>query len=383
MSILAYVGLPGHGKSYSVTENVILPALLAGRVVYTNIPLNHELLKDHCLSNGAPDPVIYQISLDDLESEPEKVLDFEGGSVIVLDEVWQLFPAGMRANNCPEPLKEFLAKHRHKVGDNGLSQEIVLVTQDLAQIAAFARQLVEETYISNKLTAFGSSKKYRIDIYQRAVTGNPPKKPLRQIFGQFKKQVYQFYSSHTQSSTGHAGNEVKPDSRGNVFKSSLIKWGLPFAFGMVALGVFGVQSAFSSIFGKEPEIIESTETFHTVDVKTSQQQNDPLFNPNATASEPITSSVVEVKEVIPDPPKLSDNWRLAGFVEGINSDTGLFTRKAFLTSDLADRYIDATEFCERDEQTLEMVCILDNEIITSYSGRVRSIASTNIRPGEM
>jgi len=43
MSILAYTGLPGHGKSYGVVENVILPALRMKRVVYTNIPLNDEL----------------------------------------------------------------------------------------------------------------------------------------------------------------------------------------------------------------------------------------------------------------------------------------------------------------------------------------------------
>ncbi|MCU7813401.1 MAG: hypothetical protein KZQ77_19520, partial [Candidatus Thiodiazotropha sp. (ex Notomyrtea botanica)] len=44
MAIVTYVGLPGSGKSYSVVEHVILPALKNNRTVCTNIPLNKEQL---------------------------------------------------------------------------------------------------------------------------------------------------------------------------------------------------------------------------------------------------------------------------------------------------------------------------------------------------
>ena len=38
MSIVGYSGLPGSGKSYGVVENVVIPALEAGRHIITNIP---------------------------------------------------------------------------------------------------------------------------------------------------------------------------------------------------------------------------------------------------------------------------------------------------------------------------------------------------------
>ena len=45
MSISAYTGLPGHGKSYGVVDNVIRPALEKKREIFTNIPMN----SDECL----------------------------------------------------------------------------------------------------------------------------------------------------------------------------------------------------------------------------------------------------------------------------------------------------------------------------------------------
>ena len=37
MAISAYVGLPGHGKSYEVVKSVIIPAIASGRRVVSNI----------------------------------------------------------------------------------------------------------------------------------------------------------------------------------------------------------------------------------------------------------------------------------------------------------------------------------------------------------
>ena len=45
MAISAYVGLKGYGKSHGVVEYVILSALKIKRVVFTNIPMNQNLLE--------------------------------------------------------------------------------------------------------------------------------------------------------------------------------------------------------------------------------------------------------------------------------------------------------------------------------------------------
>ncbi|MFU1923019.1 zonular occludens toxin domain-containing protein, partial [Klebsiella pneumoniae] len=44
MAIDAYVGKPGHGKSYGVVEHVIIPSLKQDRHVVTNIPLEVDML---------------------------------------------------------------------------------------------------------------------------------------------------------------------------------------------------------------------------------------------------------------------------------------------------------------------------------------------------
>jgi zona occludens toxin (predicted ATPase) len=225
MSILAYVGLPGSGKSYDVVANQILPALKQGRHVCTNIPLHADKIKEI-----TPNGTLTDFPTVKVQSTPEAIFEYcTPGTVLVLDEVWRLFPAGLKANNVPEPFRKLLAEHRHMVDEHGNSTQIVLVTQDLAQIAAFARQLVEQTVNHTKLTSIGAAKSYRIDIYAGAVTGTSPPKSqrIREIFGRYENKITDLYQSHTmsQSATG-AVNEKGADSRGNILKRPLIWIGL-------------------------------------------------------------------------------------------------------------------------------------------------------------
>ena len=230
MTITAYTGLPGSGKSYSVVENVIVPALKSKRTVFTNIPMNdQECLERYGLS-------VISFKTDDLKDNADWFETvFVPGSVFVLDEVWRLWPAGLKANNVREQDKSFLAEHRHIVGENGLSTEIVLVTQDLSQIAMFARVLVETTYRTVKLGKLGFDKSFRVDVFSGPVTGPKPSmsKRERELYGKYKKEVYSLYKSHTKSQTGDAGLEQRTDSRYVIWKS-------PMVWGMLAFLIFAV-----------------------------------------------------------------------------------------------------------------------------------------------
>lgn len=242
--ITAYVGLPGSGKSYGVTEQLIIPALKQGRPVWTNIPMNQA----ECLRQFNCCPV--QFDTDDIKDNPRWWFDvFEAGALLVIDECWTLWPAGLKANNAREEDKEFLFKHRHLTG-GGFATEIVLVTQDLAQIASFARAVVETTYRAKKLSEVGADNRFKILVYTGAVTGNlPPEKSLLQTLGPFKYQekIYSLYSSQTMGDG--QSSEKRTDSRVNILKSGNLKWygigfslGLYFiyyAMGQVALG-FGM-----------------------------------------------------------------------------------------------------------------------------------------------
>ncbi len=202
MAITAYTGLPGSGKSYGVFQNVIIPALNQGREVWTNIPFDEQKV----VEQFGYQPCRFDI--EDIKDNPNWFDEvFPPGAIIVIDEVWRLWSSGMKANQIPEGYKSFLAEHRHRVGLNGLSTEVVLVCQDLAQLAYFARTLVDTTFRSVKLDTVGAKNNFRIDIYQGAVTGpRPPEKLLlRKTFGSYKPEVYELYKSHTMSQPGESG----------------------------------------------------------------------------------------------------------------------------------------------------------------------------------
>jgi zona occludens toxin len=222
MTIAAYTGLPGHGKSYGVVENVIKSALEKKREVFTNIPMN----SDECLKRFGM--TVTQFKTDDIIENPNWWSEvFNPGAVIVIDELWRLWPSGLNAKNVRDEDKAFLAEHRHLVGENGQSTEVIFVTQDLSQIANFARSLVETTFRVTKLSKVGMDNRFRVDVYFGPVTGaSPPvSKRDREIHGKFKKETYALYKSHTKSVTGEAGNENRIDRRYNALGGFGIKLG--------------------------------------------------------------------------------------------------------------------------------------------------------------
>jgi zona occludens toxin len=220
MAISAYVGLQGHGKSHGVVEYVILPALKAKRIVFTNIPMNQDLLeKDFGIT-------VKQFDIDEIKNNESWFQDvFIAGAIFICDELWRLWPQGMRSTAANPKHLEFIAEHRHMVGADGKSSEIIFATQDLGLVASFARQLIETTYRVEKLVKIGSNKKFRVDIYFGCVTGSaPPKSKLdRQVYGRYKKDVFKYYISHTKSPDGVVGDETKTDNRSNALGGIMFK----------------------------------------------------------------------------------------------------------------------------------------------------------------
>ncbi len=223
MAITAYTGLPGSGKSYGVVERVVLASLDNGRRLITNLALKQNLLDKY------PDQVTL-ITLDDIEADEDFFSrDDIPGAIVVIDEVQLLWRSGTTVKSAPKKHLQFLTEHRHMVGSDGKSTDVVLITQDLSNVAAFARNLVETTFRYVKLTSIGQDKKYRVDVYSQAATGpNPPQRDrLRQLFGQYKPEVYQYYTSQTMNESDDHGEEVRIDSRVNVLNSPFFRLGLP------------------------------------------------------------------------------------------------------------------------------------------------------------
>ncbi|MBL4794775.1 MAG: hypothetical protein JKY24_04555 [Pseudomonadales bacterium] len=274
MTISAYTGLPGHGKSYGVVENVIKKALIDKREVFTNIPMN----RDVCLSRF--NMSVVQFDTQDIVDNPNWWSEvFIPGSIIVIDEIWRLWPSGLNAKNVRLEDKSFLAEHRHLVGTNGLSTEIVFVTQDLAQVANFARSLVETTFRVTKQSKLGLDNRYRVDVYYGPVTGpNPPiSKRDRELHGKFKKDTYQLYISHTKSIDGASGDESRTDKRFNVLGGMSVKLGLIAVTLCFFLAYSGMQKLRSS-YGNNDPALKQTNT--TVDVQSVviKSEHKPVFS---------------------------------------------------------------------------------------------------------
>lgn len=246
MSIIAYTGLPGSGKSYDVVANQILLALKAGRKVVTNIPLVMEELRQVVPEAG---DLVIDFPTVAVQSDPALVDDYvRPGYVVVLDEVWRLFPAGLKAHQVPEQFRKMIAEHRHMRDAKGNTLQIVLVTQNLAQIGKFARDQIETTYHHTNLsTTTGVSKAYRIDIYIGAVDGLKASAQSRErsIHGRFDPAIFKLYKSHTLSEEGAEGVNEKPmDTRNSMWRQPMIYVGLAFVVVALAWGIPTTRKAF-------------------------------------------------------------------------------------------------------------------------------------------
>jgi zona occludens toxin len=329
MSIVAYTGLPGSGKSYGVVENVIIPALKAGRHLIHNMPLEQDKL---C----AEYPAGTLTKLPEGCDAATAVSLCDAGAVVVLDEVWRYWPSGMKDHTIPEAQKEFFAMHRHKVAD-GFSMEIVLVTQDLSQVAMFCRSLVEQTFRSVKLTAIGSKNKFRIDVFEGPVTGaKPPQaRRIRQMYGRYDPAVYAFYKSHTLSQDGSAGTEEKADGRGNMLKGWRFKLSVLALIVAPLLAFAGYRSMMGFV-------------------------NKVQGKPSGSAVLPQNSPNGSPQPVPPPKPQPSKQWRYAGQIV-VNGFTYFI-----LQGEDFSRRISGSE-CRKDSGD-EWVCDLDGEIVTAWSG---------------
>lgn len=271
MTISAYVGLPGSGKSYSVMKYVVVPQLKKGRTVFSNIPMNAEWVE----KSGYQDQVI-PFDVQDIKDNDEWFQQvFKAGSVIVLDEAYHLWGAGLRVNKMVPGHKSFLAEHRHMVGENGIATEIIIVCQDLSQIGNFVRQLIETTYRSTKMSKAGMSNRFRFDVYHGPVTGvtPPSNQRVRSKIVKYDPEVFQVYKSQTKSETDEHGDEEISDNRFNIWTGGAIY----AIFGsMILFAVLGFWSL-SSFFGTDEEKLEmaSAPVQVTSEVKTQSVVPSP------------------------------------------------------------------------------------------------------------
>ena len=360
MAIDAYTGLPRSGKSYSVVKNVILPSLREGRSVYTNIPLS-DLLHEEFPG------LIHQLPGDWFTRDDLATL-FPPGAVVVLDELWRRWPSGLKTNKVPFADKEFLAEHGHLVDENGKTTRVVLVTQDLSQIAAFARDLVAMTYRSTKLDAVGAAGRFRVDVYQGAVTGQkPPKSQLvRSLFDKYDPEVYKYYKSSTKSLAGDVGDESRADKRANIWRSPFIIFSIAGPVLLIPVLLWWLIGYFSSGFGMvEAAPVPEPESVGVVNPPPPAPLTAPAVQPAPVArSQPVQVSA-------PAAPSDSTFWRLVGHLVRTSTSGGpnRVPDLVILQSVYGDKRLLPVTDCQLQADRLNYVCIVDGYRVASWTGR--------------
>lgn len=339
MAIYGYAGKPGSGKSYSVVANVVIPGLEAGRTVYHNMILNEGRLMAMTGGRGRLVPF-------DAESTPDQlVANAPPGALVIIDESLRYWPAGTRANKVPPHQLEFFTKHRHYVGDDGRSTDIVLVAQDFgSQCAAFIRDLIEYTYRCVSLRAIGTGKRFRREIYDGVVKGDKPpaSKLLRKELIKFDPKIFACYQSHTASAKGVAGEELH-DKTVTVWKD----WRVTAAGVALVAAVFLITLAIHSLRSFSTQHLDGEGVSDPARIEHREIARDAAAPPRPVPMAPVR------------PPE-SKTLRLSGEIV-ING-----RRRYVADSEHSHRFIHPAD-CSIDRAG-NRTCTVDGQLVATWTG---------------
>lgn len=395
MALNGYFGRPGSGKSYSVVEYVIIPALQKGRHVVTNIPLEDELLVQ--VYGGR----ITQLPLDALE-HPDLAELLPHGCVAVLDEVWRRWPSGQKVSAAPGADLQLLKEHRHRVDDQGNAMQVVLVTQDPADLAAWVRKLIAHSFHMKKLDSIGAAKRFSIQVFEGCHTGTPPKRfQVREAIGTYRPEVYQFYRSATQSKSSdlNVGDERAMDKRANVWTSGSMIAILAFV-PLALVGGFALANSYlSNKIAPEPSA-------EAQPAQVRPRLQAPPLPPSPGVPQPQLAAAQAqpaVAQGSPVDPPLSGMWRLAGYIKhkdpdapadpvawpsrrGYNvpppvaSDSSRWQDDQAILRSLAGTRTVPLSSCEQYPNSVHYFCDLDGERITPWTGQQGLSETVGNRP---
>lgn len=245
--VTAYTGTQGSGKTYEVVGNVILPAVASGRRVVTNVAgLKVPEILAYCRDVLKAEKLgeIVSVSNDDVtrvEFFPVEESDLlygrfvpivQGGDVVVLDEVWRWYASGCAL---PDSHMKFIRMHRHFTNpETGVTCDIALLVQSIADLQRKVRAVVEKTFVMHKHKDLGMPNRYVVNIYGGSRINKTAL--INTIQCEYKPEIYNLYKSHSQSKAEHV-TEVDADRRGNIFQNWRIKFLVPLALLMI-VGAF-------------------------------------------------------------------------------------------------------------------------------------------------
>ncbi len=354
MTQSAIVGLPGSGKSYFATE-LALKAIKSGRHVITNLPLSVQ--SDLILP--------FDWSFFETDREEGERVEYPAGALYLFDEAWRGFPAGTKIKDLSEFTLSFFKEHRHRKNEKGITDDIILITQDLSDITATIRNLTAQTILCEKPTSIGLNNVSVRYYHSGALKGTVSVKSsfLRSEQVKLSPDVYNNYTSHTISEASDGSGKIVEGSAvdTSIWKSFKAKfWGFILVFTLIT-GAYSFYHTATVVVPKYKG-------------ETPSELNPSSLNPSIQSSEPVkTVSSEPVLPPVPLPPPPSDSkiWRVSAYVKNVFDGSVLvYAQNQYHQF----RKIDFS-FCKLDDFS-GVICTVDNEIISEFTGSHDELKAT-------
>lgn len=224
MAISVHTGYPGAGKSHALVKDVIVPAVMKGRRVLTNIEgINPGAIAVYCaerVKDGTGlGSVIYFDGAEALkpgfwptEVIPDTQTVVKGGDLIVFDE-WRLFFKNRAKDWAPDDVVKFMRWHRHLTHEKGHSTDVHIGTQLATDLHPDIRGLCERSYKYAKLRAVGFEGKYSCKIWQGHL--QPKGENFASDIGDYDKEIFPLYASSAAANGSHV--ELKTNRRDTIW----------------------------------------------------------------------------------------------------------------------------------------------------------------------
>lgn len=257
MAITAFTGPPGAGKSHALVKDVIIPAVLAGRRVISNIDgLNPDAIRGYCLERVSDARTLGHVVLchgDEMlkpgffpdEATPDVNTIVKGGDLLVVDEWALYFPSrGNPPAGCN--VEAFLRWHRHLTAPNGQATDVAIGTQVPSDINLKYRALIARSYKFKKLTALGAEGTYSWLLFDGHL--QPKGGHYKNGTGRYDPEVFPLYAS---SSAAKEGTHVelrtnKKDSIWSGWKAKAFLVAVPL---LAISGIGGLWWSWSAMAG--------------------------------------------------------------------------------------------------------------------------------------
>lgn len=226
----------GTGKSYEVVSSVVVQAVAAGRRVVSNISgLNDEAIRTYVarkfqLENDALGCVV------NVTDEQVRSLDFfpdkaaaEGGEcksvvrpgdLVAIDEAYKIW--GTDEKILPQH-RVFFREHRHYTHpETGVSCDLVLMTQDIADLHRSIRAVIGNSFKTHKARGIGFDNLYTITMWEG--WKQPAKHIVKDWTKTYDPEIFPLYKSYAGDKQGR---ELNTDARMNIFgdRRSMFKIG--------------------------------------------------------------------------------------------------------------------------------------------------------------